>query len=164
SIFYDYYGSVFRHFILAVISYMILFNTPKYEFKTSKTEHRNFLKTDLWFSIVVWSIYLIYILIMSNIMRSMLDTGGDTDRFYYNCSGLYRQDYWKEGPYYQFSALGAVWPLPSILLWLLVFGFVTGINFVWNCIKKRPKYNYKHPDHFYLPSPKNGSPCKWWHW
>jgi hypothetical protein len=53
SIFYEYYGSVFRHFILVMLCYMILFNTPPYSFKIKPAPKHSFIHTDAFFTIMV---------------------------------------------------------------------------------------------------------------
>jgi hypothetical protein len=111
SIFYDNYGSNFRHCLLMCFSLLILLNSPNFRIKNIKI----FQKNDVWWMIYTHFGYIFYVLLISNIGRF---TFVDNNRYYYGCSGVYPQDYYQYG---QYSALGVIpYPVASIITYVLM--------------------------------------------
>jgi hypothetical protein len=142
-----------RHMLMMVVGYTLMFCTPKFVFKSKK-----FWQTDWWFTVIVFSIFIIYIFLMSNLLRLWIPES----RLYYNCSGCYPQDWTSDGMLFFLGNLHNLYPFNTIVFWILVFGSSFATQLIWNRIKDISRFEYKVPKYFYLH--KIYVKRKWWYW
>lgn len=153
SIFFENYGTIMRHTLLVIVCYALMFSSPKFLFKSQR-----FVRTDLWFFIACFTGYLAYVLIISNLISLWVPY----DRLYYNCLGIYPQDWTINGQFHILSGIHSLYPLPMILLLILLVGSSILLQIIFNHIKSIPAYKYVPPQYYYFH--KNYKNRKWWYW
>jgi hypothetical protein len=156
EIFCGHNGTVMRHFLLVIICYALMFSTPPHIYKTNNKKNIRFINTDLCFTIVMYCIYITYVLIMSNLLRIWLPQ----DRLGYNCNGIYPHDWTQYGQFGMLGNLDWLYPLPMIIIWVLIILSNCVIVLIWNRIKKIPTFKYNPPKSYYFHNVQHSH--KWW--
>lgn len=128
DIFYSYYGSIFKHFLLCLLSYMFLFNCSPLSFKKTKQSYY-----EIGWQIGIVAIYLVYVIVITYIGNALWVP---KNRWFYNTTGVFSSAFSKLGDY---SFLGKIpYPLNAIGLWMLIF--LTGIGTQWIFYILKSKY------------------------
>lgn len=162
AFFINNYSTIFKHFFISSICYIMLFNIPEFEIKAKGKSKLSF---DLKLTFVFFGGYFIYCFLASLFIGLFLIKSGHADRAFYNCTGIWAEDFTRQaGTFSMLSKLVAYYdgnPITfylTILMWSLMLGGSILVHFIFNKIKKYKWFKYEPPRHYYK---KNIHQLKW---